>query len=132
MSEEIIKILDELGKRLGIAIDWSNQNIVPYLQELIGRFISFKNVQAIIWIVISLIAIGLSIFGLVKLIKWKKSENYDSDTFSDDPLIFLFSVVGVSTVIFAFTITIICNMQGIFQNILLPELTVLEYLQMQI
>lgn len=35
MSEEIIKVIDELGKRFGIVIDWSNQNIIPYLQELL-------------------------------------------------------------------------------------------------
>ena len=28
MSEEIIKVLDELGKRFGIVIDWSNQNSI--------------------------------------------------------------------------------------------------------
>ena len=42
MSEEIIKVLDELGKRFGIVIDWSNQNIMPYLQELLKSFIKME------------------------------------------------------------------------------------------
>ena len=42
MSEEIIKVLDELGKRFGIALDWSNQNIMPYLQELLKSFIKME------------------------------------------------------------------------------------------
>lgn len=29
MSENIIKVLDELGKRFGIAIDWSSENVTP-------------------------------------------------------------------------------------------------------
>ena len=37
MSEEIIKILDDLGRRFGILIDWSSKNILPYLQDLIPR-----------------------------------------------------------------------------------------------
>lgn len=46
MSEEIIKVIDELGKRFGIVIDWSNQNIIPYLQELLKRFICYRNITA--------------------------------------------------------------------------------------
>ena len=129
MSEEIIKILDDLGKRLGMAIDWSNQNIIPYLQELMGRFIAFKNVQAIIWICIFLIITGLSIFGIIKLIKWRKSDKYYKDFCSDDPFVFWMSIVGIGLLLLVFSIVIICNLQGIFQNILLPEITVIDYIQ---
>lgn len=132
MSEEIIKVLDELGKRLGIAIDWSNQNVIPYLQELMGRFISFRNAQAIIWIFISLIAIGLGVFGLVKLIKWRKSDKYDTSCISDDGLIFVLSITGVIVVTLIFIIVMFCNLEGLFQNIFLPELTVIEYIKGQI
>lgn len=31
MSQEIINVLDNLGEKFGIAIDWSNENILPYL-----------------------------------------------------------------------------------------------------
>lgn len=129
MSEEIIKILDDLGKRLGIAIDWNNQNIIPYLQELMGRFIAFKNVQAIIWMSIFLIITGLSIFGIIKLIKWRKSDKYDKSYCSDDPITFWLSIVGLALLLLISSIVIFCNLAGIFQNILLPELTVIEYVQ---
>lgn len=129
MSEEIIKILDDLGKRLGLAIDWSSQNIMPYLQELIRRFINFRNVQAIIWIIISLIAIGLGIFGLVKLIKWRKSDKYDKSYLSDDSLIFGLSLTGFISLILIFFIVMFCKVEEIFQNIFLPELTVINYIQ---
>lgn len=129
MSEEIIKILDDLGKRLGLAIDWSNQNIIPYLQELIGRFLAFRNVQAIIWICIFLIVTGLSIWGIKKLIKWRKSDKYDKDFYADDPVVFWLSITGICFMLLLSFIVIFCNLEGIFQNILLPELTVIEYIQ---
>lgn len=132
MSEEIIKVLDELGKRLGIAIDWNNQNIIPYLQELMVRFISFRNAQVIIWILISLISIGLGIFGLVKLIKWRKSDKYDTSYLSDDGLIFGLSIIGAIVFILIFFVVLVCNLGGLFQNIYLPELTVIEYVKGQI
>lgn len=42
MSDEIIKILDDLGQRFGIAIDWSSQNVMPYLQDLVRRFTTYE------------------------------------------------------------------------------------------
>ena len=32
MADEIIKVLDDLSQRFGIAVDWSSQNMMPYLQ----------------------------------------------------------------------------------------------------
>lgn len=62
MSEEIIKILDDLGRRFGIAIDWSSENIMPYLQDLMSRFTSYEVITSIIWIVAAVIGIiGCSI-----------------------------------------------------------------------
>lgn len=34
MRDEIIKVLDDLSERLGIAVDWTSQNVLPYLQEI--------------------------------------------------------------------------------------------------
>lgn len=84
MSEEIIKVLDELGKRFGVVIDWSNQNIVPYLQELLKRFICYQNITAGIWIIISVAIIIGGVIMLKFLNKWKKSDDYDSSYCSDD------------------------------------------------
>lgn len=47
MSDEIIKILDDLGQRFGIAIDWSSQNVMPYLQDLISRYIKYETMTSI-------------------------------------------------------------------------------------
>lgn len=37
MSEEIIKILDHIGSKFGVAIDWTDKNVMPYLQELADK-----------------------------------------------------------------------------------------------
>lgn len=126
MSEEIIKVLDELGKRFGMAIDWSNQNLMPYLQELMCRFIVYKNVQAIIWIIISIIVICLSIWGIKKLYKWKKEKNIEE--YDDDWLGCVLGMLGMALTLIVFIIVLICHLQGLIQNIILPELSVIDYL----
>lgn len=34
MSNEVIKVLDHICDKFGIAIDWSSSNVMPYLQDL--------------------------------------------------------------------------------------------------
>ena len=129
MSEEIIKVLDELGKRFGIVIDWSNQNIIPYLQELLKRFICYRNITACVWIIIS---IAMTISGVVMirfLNKWIKSDNYDKDYCSDDDMLagmgYIFSICIIAVGIGL----IIGNMFGIVKNVCMPEMVVYEYIK---
>ena len=125
MSEEIIKVLDELGKRFGIVIDWSNQNIIPYLQELLKRFICYRNITACVWIIIS---IAITISGVVmfrSLNKWRKSDDYDD---CDDDMLALLGYI-FSVFITALGIgLIIGNMFGIIKNVCMPEMVIYEYI----
>lgn len=129
MSEEIIKVLDELGKKFGVVINWSNQNIIPYLQELLKRFICYRNITACICIIIS---IAMTISGVVMirfLNKWRKSENYDSDYNINDELLailgYIFSICIIATGIGL----MIGNIFGIVKNICMPEMVVYEYIK---
>lgn len=129
MSEEIIKVLDELGKRFGIALDWSNQNIMPYLQELMRRFICYRNVTACIWTIIS---IAMTITGAVTikfLNKWRKSDNYDKSYSSDDDLIAAMGYIFSIGIIMLGVGLIIGNLLGIAKNICMPEMVVYEYIK---
>ena len=39
MGEEIIKVLDHLDNQFGLAIDWTSDNVLPYLSELSNKYI---------------------------------------------------------------------------------------------
>ena len=128
MSQEIIKVLDELGKRFGIVIDWSNQNIIPYLQELLKRFICYRNITACVWIIIS-IAITISGVVMIRFLnKWRKSDNYDKDYYNDDDMLagmgYIFSICIIAVGIGL----IIGNMFGIIKNVCMPEMAIYEYI----
>lgn len=127
MSEEIIKVIDELGKRFGIVIDWSSQNIIPYLQDLMKRFICYKNIEACIWIIICITMVIGGIV-LIKFInKWRKSDNFEKG-YSDDEFL---SEMGYIFSIFIMVIGIVLiigNIIGIVENICMPEMVVYEYI----
>lgn len=52
MSNEIIKVLEYLGEKFGVAIDWTQQNVLPYVQDLAGRFVKYHTIKEIVLIVV--------------------------------------------------------------------------------
>ena len=125
MSEEIIKVLDELGKRFGIVIDWSNQNIIPYLQELLKRFICYRNITACVWIILS-IAMTISGVGMIRALnEWRKSNDYGD--YHDDILVELGYIFSVLIIALGIGL-IIGNVFGIIKNVCMPEMAIYEYI----
>ena len=124
MSQEVIENLNNLAQKFGIAIDRTSQNILPYLQDLMGRYISLQNSYAIIWIVISIIMIIGSIILISKCIKATKKPNDIDDEFPIADII----ILSIITIII-FVVVFFSNIFGLLQNIFTPEITILEYLK---
>ena len=57
--------LQELAKQFGLALDWSNNNVIPYLQDLARRVITYEFRSSIFWIVIGAIFILIGIIAVV-------------------------------------------------------------------
>ena len=129
MSNEIINVLDNLAEKFGMAIDWTSQNVMPYLQELMGRFIKYKIATDVIWLIVGITIFIFSIILFKKMQKWKKSENYHKNYLDDDEMLYALGIMGIS-IILAVAIVIIFNFtNGIIQDIFVPELTVIKYLK---
>ena len=56
-GSEIIKVLDYLGEKLGMTIDWSNKNVMPYIEQICGKYIKWEISTSITWIVIALVSV---------------------------------------------------------------------------
>ena len=61
ISSEIIEVLDYLGEKFGIAIDWTSNNVLPYLQTLADKFIKWEISTSIVWIIIAVFVIAMII-----------------------------------------------------------------------
>ena len=64
-SEQIIAVLDKLGEQMGIAIDWTGANVLPYIQDLIGRIAQIQITNSIIGIVFATLSLFASIYLLI-------------------------------------------------------------------
>lgn len=129
MDEQIINVLNDLSNRFGIAIDWSSQNVVPYLQELAKRFITYNNVVAIFWIVISVIIIVASLLIGKFIIKSIKNGKLDNEIHSYEKDDWIFSTrVIVTVLVLLFIIIIGANIIGVVKNYIIPEVIIVNYI----
>lgn len=142
LSAEVIKILDDLGKRFGVAIDWADKNVMPYLMDLYERFITYKIVINVIPVILFIGCIIGVIILIVKYLKCKDlaketgesnwairpslsnvwgNKYYATDLFGGIATS-LGCVTGVSGVATMFTIG------NLFKLIFIPEIYMIEYL----
>lgn len=127
MSNEIIKVLDDLSERLGIAIDWSSQNVMPYLQDLMDRYINLEIVSSVIWIVISVLAIAGTLVFSLKFVPYAKKRS-DEDRWSDWDVAMRSSVVIAIILVFVLLAVVLYQVFDIVTCCIMPEKIILDYL----
>ena len=109
-SSQFIEVLDALCDKIGIAIDWTSQNVVPYVTDLATRIITYEIWTSAAWIVIAVI---------VFLIAWKMTKNMCKEDRLDYEWV-LGWVVRILIGVFCF-ITIVFQVFDIIEALALPE-----------
>ena len=129
MENKFIEAVEYLFEKLGIAIDWSQENLMPYFTELVERLTVRGIILSILDIVISAILVVGSILFLVKIAKDSKGEE---DTFLWDAYyesltgfgITFAIIVAISLVV---SIPLLCSgTVGLIDWITIPEVKVYE------
>jgi hypothetical protein len=119
VSNQIIEVLNYLGEKFGIVIDWSSQNIIPYIEELCGKFISWEIATSYMWIVFGGIFLLLGIFFI-------GYEIYNQFMYCDGLLF------GLGFVMLIIAFCVIGNqIYDIITATCFPEKTILDYIQYQ-
>lgn len=110
VSDQIIQVLDYIGKKLGLTIDWTSENVLPYVQTLCDKYINWEIATSVVWIIIGVVCAILSIIFLKIL--W------------DDE-------IGLILLVPLFIgIIIICiQVFDIIKCVYFPELKIFEYVQ---
>ena len=119
MSDEIIKVLDDLSERLGIAVDWTSQNILPYLQELCDKYISYEIWTSAVYIFICLTSAILMLYGISKL--------HDILNDVDDGFLLVFGIVLIVSLV-----VMVVQIFDIVTALTFPEKLIYEYVNQAI
>ena len=56
-AEALLKVIEFLGEKFGIAIDSTNKNLVPYLQELGGNIVAYVRAISCMWLIVGILLI---------------------------------------------------------------------------
>lgn len=140
MSEEVIKVLDELAKKFGIAIDWTSENVLPYVTDLCDRIVKYSIATNIASVIFTLLIFTSCTIGFIVTYKsYKKAVktgentllwNYESysNVLESSFCGFLLLIALVMITTFS-VIGVITNVLDLLEILYLPEVVILDMLQ---
>lgn len=124
VSDQIIAVINDLCQKFGVAIDWTAENVMPYIEDLCSRYIRFEIQTSIAWIVF------LAAVTLLAGIVWAISAIVDANSCSNAAECIRY----ISTAVFwiALALTMIVGMvqaYDIIECYNLPEKVIIEYVE---
>ena len=130
-SDQIIAVLDKLGEQMGVAIDWTSENILPYIQDLISRIAAIQIVNSVIGIVFAAVSLFLTIFIIFKLVKLSQIDSKEPDEyFSPYDGWYIGGIVAIVILGMLSIILFSTSIPSLTQAIWLPEITAYKYIKM--
>ena len=121
ISNEIIEVLEYLCDKIGLTIDWTSNNVIPYVTQLFERFIKWEISTSIVWIAIMGIVTILLAAGVIAVCKWADDEEVSLATW----------IVFVAWII-ASVCVIGCQVFDIVECNIFPEKALYDYINYHI
>lgn len=131
MFDEILNVLNNLAQKFGIVIDWTSDNVIPYLQNLLDRYISYDIYNNIIIIfIISILTIILSVISYV----WikKSSKECKKEFFEQEVIIYCITAIFIAMLIVIIVLDLFIiplSIDNLIKDIYVPELRILNLLK---
>ena len=129
VSEQIIQVIDALCEKFGIAINWTSENVIPYLEVLCGKLITYEISTSIVWIVI------MASFSTAGIILTKKfaptfkeglanQSNWDMGWTVGT----VFAIIGLVILHLSTIIVVGVQIMDIIKCLTFPEMYIFEYI----
>lgn len=119
VSDQIIQVLDNLCEKFGLAIDWTSENVFPYLTTLCTKLVSYEIWSSVAYIVFCV----LGIIACVITIKYFRGRIDDLEIFAILP----FAIAGVAGLMLI--AEIVTQTMDIIKCVTFPEMFVFEYVK---
>ncbi|MDE7425724.1 MAG: hypothetical protein K2N51_18855 [Lachnospiraceae bacterium] len=127
MSEEIIKVLDVLAEKFGLAVDWTSENVIPYLEQLCGKYVNYEIATSVVWLLLGIICLFIArqTFKLTKgfIKKYKEDDKSDNNVWA------IFSGVFTATLVIVGLAISIEQIFDIVTCLTFPEKIIIEELK---
>ena len=129
VSEQIIQVLDNLGEKFGLAIDWSSENILPYVNELMNKAVSYE-----LWtniIIFTFITIGFALSWII-FFKTIKNKNFNWDYFDTLTITAVISIISAVLFSIAFIISFFICIPTIITCLTFPEKVIFDMIKLML
>lgn len=126
VSDQIIAVLDSICAKFGVVIDWTQENVLPYVTELAKKFINYEIATSVAWFVFFLIS--FVVCGFITKALWKKAK---TDRWNDENLTVGVIVATITFAFIAIAFVIVTAVQtiDIITCITFPEKMIFEYIK---
>ena len=92
ISEEIINVLEYLCGKIGVTIDWTSENVIPYTETLFQKFIKWEIATSTCWIILTMVVTLIIMIHTSKI-----NKKYDDDEMS--VILNIFGAISLSIVV---------------------------------
>lgn len=130
VSDQIIQVLDNLCEKFGLAIDWTSENVIPYLSTLCTKLVSYEiwtSIASMVFVLMLAIAVAVITKKLVPVFKngLAQQKSYEigwsvGTSCAITGLVF-FCIFGISV--------LCCQAMDIIKCVTFPEMFIFEYVQ---
>lgn len=131
VSKQIIEVLDALCEKFGMAIDWTSENVIPYVSTLCQKLIAWEIWTSVAWIAIMVILSIVSIV-LIKICYPYFKNGLKENKMSYDcgwEFATVFSIIGLCILYLATGVVVVTQIMDIIKCTTFPEMFVFEYIQ---
>lgn len=130
VSEQIIQVLDALCEKFGLAIDWTSENVIPYLTTLGEKLISYEVWTSVFWIGLMTVLTIASVIATKRLYPVFKEGIENQDWIECGWSVGTgFAIAGLIGLYTATIIVIGTQIIDIIKCTTFPEMYVFEYIQ---
>lgn len=118
-SEQIIDVLEYLCKKIGVTIDFTNKNILPYVNQICEKYIHWEIASSVTLIVIGIIA-GIGVYFLCKWL-YKKGKEENEEVYHEFMAIIIAIFLGFAILV------IFPAIFNIIECVTFPEKAIYDY-----
>lgn len=126
VSDQIIAVLNDLCAKFGLAIDWSAENVVPYIQDVCSRLVRYEVLTSIAVCVVFASVLGV-MYGMWQYFEKRAQKELEKRSYSGYSESAMFFQVVFWIFVFVYIIILSCQIFDIIGCLTIPEKMIFEY-----
>lgn len=131
VSEQIIQVIDVLFEKFGIIVDWTSENVIPYVEALCRKLIVYEISTSVAWMIIMmLVSIGSIVAAKKFYPTFKKGWDENANSYCDMgwQVASILAIFGLVIINFATICVWGQQIMDIIKCVTFPEMYIFEYI----